>query len=117
MAIGLYLGVMAISPYGHMSQNGPDMGIYIFLIFCSLDMDLIPADKSAKSDENKPKPSWKKATEEEKHKCTHNLEEQLSSIQGPVGLRSVNVNCQDADSFITSFLECVESKVSAIEYK
>ena len=70
---------------------------------------------SVKKEDNHPKPSWKKATEAEKANYSEILESQLSCIQVPNSLHCMNVKCQDedhcsdADTFITSVLECVES--------
>ena len=72
-----------------------------------------------KKQETHSKPSWKKATEEEKENYTKSLEDKLSSIEVPEGLSCSDVKCKDtnhcndADEFITSVLECVESAASS----
>ena len=88
-------------------------------IFCTIDIESIPVDKSVKKQETHSKPSWKKATEEEKENYTKSLEDKLSSIEVPEGLSCSDVKCKDtnhcndADEFITSVLECVESAASS----
>ena len=89
-------------------------------IFCTLDVQSIEVDKSSNPQaENPPKPSWKKASEEEKENYIQSLEEQLSSLHVPESLYCKNIKCQDAnhcndaDDFITSILEFVQSSATS----
>ena len=88
-------------------------------IFCTVDVQSIEFDKSSKLNaEYKPKPSWKRASEEEKGNYKRRLEDQLSSLHVPESLYCMNVKCQDTnhcndiDDFITNILEFVQSSVT-----
>ena len=88
-------------------------------IFCTVDVQSIEFDKSSKlKAEYKPKPSWKRASEEEKGNYKRRLEDQLSSLHVPESLYCMNVKCQDTnhcndiDDFITDILEFVQSSAT-----
>ena len=78
-------------------------------------MDTIPIERSSRSEDKIKKPCWKKATTDEKQTYTYSLEEKLSKIQVPGSLCCANVKCHsnDADTFITGILECVQSAASS----
>ena len=88
-------------------------------IFCTIDIEAIPVEKAEKKHEDISKPSWKKATEGEKINYSQWLEANLSNIQVPESLPCKDVkcrdsdHCKDADEFITSVLECVDSAATS----
>ena len=61
------------------------------------------------------KPSWKRATEDEKTDFSQTLDERLNNIALPDSLLCIDVKCKDVehcndvDMFVTDILETVES--------
>ena len=86
-------------------------------IYCLVDVEAIPVDDPMHSPPTVPigKPSWKRATKEQKESFPAILNEKLSSLSTPEEiLGCADVKCRDtehcdkADEFISQLLECVE---------
>ena len=86
-------------------------------IYCLVDVEAIPVDDTIHSSPTVPivKPSWKRATKEQKESFPAILNEKLSSISIPdeiLGCSDVKCkdsnHCDKADEFICQLLECVE---------
>ena len=85
-------------------------------IYCLVDVDSIPVEASAKdSPEANSKPSWKRASKEQKDNFPIILNEKLSNISIPEEVKNCrNVKCRDtnhsdkADEFVCKILDCVE---------
>ena len=89
-------------------------------IFCTIDIDFIIIDRAHKHvDRVTAKPSWKKATDEEKIDFTRILDEELGMIVPPGSLLCTDVKCKDvehcnnADKFITEVLETDENDAAS----
>ena len=84
-------------------------------IYCLLETDMVPVDDVPQDNPVSSKPSWKKATTEQKEKFPAVLNEKLSSFTMPEDiLNCKDVKCRDtnhcdkADEFIGKVLRCVE---------
>ena len=85
-------------------------------IYCLMDVDITPtAEVITEAPPVQGKPSWKRASKEQKDSFPAILNEKLSSFSTPdmiknctdVKCRDVN-HCEKADEFISNILECIE---------
>ena len=95
----------------HMTENSSDH----CPVYCELNVSLTPPDDSPIRRPAPPKPSWIRATEDQKDNFKNNLEESLLEIKIPESLLHCHdVHCDDpahseeADNFIVDILQSVE---------
>ena len=89
-------------------------------IYCSINLETIPVEATTPNlSTSSEKPSWKRATKEQKENFPAVLQEYLSKISVPDEVRNCrDVNCKDlnhwdkADKFINNLLECVENSAA-----
>ena len=95
----------------HLPENNSDH----CPVYCVVEIGDIQSDENPHSIPSPPKPSWKKASQEQKSEFQSNLEINLSAISIPESLsRCRDVHCndpghnEDADNAIMEVLQCVE---------
>ena len=95
----------------HITENSSDH----CPVYCELNVSLIPPDDSPVRKPASPKPSWSRATLEQRDDFRNHLEEALLEIEIPVSIQDCHdVHCDDpahsekADDFIADILLSIE---------
>ena len=84
-------------------------------VYCVVNISERPANETPNVKPAPPKPSWKRATQDQKDHFKDSLENLLTQVEVPVSLANCKdvhctnpTHCEEADSFIIQILQCVE---------